>query len=71
MSIDVEVGEDQNIELALKKLKRKIKKSNILVELFEKKGFVKPSEKRSMAKLKSIAREKFRCKQEKSGMNAR
>ena len=70
MSIQVEVI-DNNVELALKKLKRKIKKSNILVELFEKQHFTKPSAKRRLKKLKSIARERYRQKELQSHMNAR
>lgn len=63
MAIVVEVI-DNNVELALKKLKRKVKKSNILVELFEKSHFTKPSEKRRLKRLKSIAREKFRTREQ-------
>ena len=70
MAILVEVI-DGNLEVALKKLKRKIKKSNILVELFEKSHFTKPSEKRRLKRLKSIARERYRMKEQYSESNAR
>jgi len=70
MAIVVEVI-NGGLEIALKKLKRKIKKSNILVELFDKKHFIKPSQKRRLKKLKSMARERFRQKELNSYMNAR
>ena len=48
---------NNNIELALKKLKRKIKNSNLMLELKKRSYYEKPSkirrEKRNLAKLRS------------------
>ena len=70
MAVSVEVI-NNDIEFALKKLKRKIKKSNILVELFEKKEFTKPSVKKRLRRMKAITREKYRLLETQSPLDGR
>jgi len=48
----------KNLEYALKKLKRMIKDDNLLVTVYEKSFFTKPSAKRRVEKAKSYARMK-------------
>ena len=64
MSIGVKVF-DGNIELALKKFKRKIKKSNIMIEFYEKSYYKKPSVKKKEKRQKAIARNKYKVIEEK------
>lgn len=47
-----------NIDLALKKLKNKIKKAGLFIELDEKSHYIKPSAKKRAKKLKAMARNK-------------
>ena len=60
---------NNNVELALKKLKRKVKNSGMLVDLRKKEYFEKPSKKRrekiNMAKL----RNKYAVEKEKAEKN--
>jgi len=45
-----------NVEKALRQLKRKIKKSGLLVELKERQYYTKPSEQKRLDKKRGIAR---------------
>ena len=56
---------NNNVEAALLKLKRKIKKSGILTELFDRKGFIKPSDRKRRDKQRAIARERYKNKGDK------
>jgi len=49
---------NDNVEEALKRLKRKLKKSNILFELVERKYYKKPSQAKREKRLRAIARNK-------------
>ena len=49
-----------NIELALKKLKKKIKNSNMMVELREKQYYKKPSELKRQKKNLAILRSRYK-----------
>ena len=51
---------DNNIEEALRRFKRKVKDSNLLVELKDKQYYVKPSKLRRERKSKAILREKYK-----------
>jgi small subunit ribosomal protein S21 len=50
------IVKNNNVEKALRTLKRKIKKSGLLVDLKERQYYQKPSEKRREAKKRGIAR---------------
>ena len=59
---------NNNIEGALKVFKRKVKDSNMMVELREKQYYTKPSDKKRERKSKAILREKYRrLKENESG----
>ena len=45
---------NNNVEKALRQLKRKIKKSGLLIELKERQYYQKPSEKKRLAKKRGI-----------------
>ena len=47
---------NNNVEKALRQLKRKIKKSGLLIELKERQFYQKPSEKKRLAKKRGIKR---------------
>ena len=47
---------NNNVEKALRQLKRKIKKSGLLIELKERQYYQKPSEKKRLAKKSGIKR---------------
>ena len=47
---------NNNVEKALRQLKRKIKKSGLLIELKERQYYQKPSEKKRLAKKRGIKR---------------
>ena len=47
---------NNNVEKALRQLKRKIKKSGLLIELKERQYYQKPSEKKLLAKKRCIKR---------------
>ena len=53
--MDVQVR-NNNVEKALRQLKRKIKKSGLLIELKERQYYQKPSEKKRLAKKRGIKR---------------
>lgn len=50
------IVKNNNVEKALRTLKRKIKKSGLLVDLKERQYYQKPSEKKRLAKKRGIAR---------------
>ncbi len=62
--IYVEV-KDGNVEKALKKFKKKIKKANLMLEIFEREFYVKPSIKKRQKKIKAISRNKYKVYQDK------
>lgn len=51
---------DNNIDKALKRFKKKIKKSNLMLEIFENEAYIKPSVKKRQKKLKALARNKYK-----------
>ena len=62
--IIVTVKEGENIDRALKKFKRKFEKTGAIRELRSRKNFEKPSEKRSVAKMKAIYVQHLRLQDE-------
>ena len=54
-----------NVELALKKLKRKVKDSNLMLDLKKKAYYEKPSAKRRQKKNMAILRNKYAIEKEK------
>ena len=62
--IIVPVKEGENIEKALKKLKRKFEKTGAVKELRERQKFTKPSVKRRFQRLKAIYIQQLQDKQE-------
>ena len=55
---------NNNVELALKKLKKKVKNSNIMYELREKQYYTKPSEKKRQTKNLQKLRYKYKNQKE-------
>lgn len=62
--IIVPVKEGENIDRALKKLKRKFEKTGVVKELRERQKFTKPSIVRRVEKLKAIYIEQLRANEE-------
>jgi small subunit ribosomal protein S21 len=62
--IIVPVKEGENIERALKKLKRKFEKTGVVKELRERQKFTKPSVKKRQTKLKAIYIQQLHTKEE-------
>jgi|TARA_Y100000310_G_scaffold183615_1_gene183738 small subunit ribosomal protein S21 len=58
------VVRNNNVEFALKKMKQKVKDSNMMVELKERSFYTKPSTERRKKKNMAIAREKYRQKKQ-------
>ena len=58
------------LEKALKKFKKKIKKCELMLEIQKRQYYVKPSALKREKKLKSIARNKYKVKQEQEINNA-
>ncbi len=58
------------VDKALKRLKKKVKKSNLMVDLYESMYYKKPSEKRREKRRKAITRNYYRVKQEKENEGA-
>ena len=54
-----------NLELALKKLKRKMKKGNVMMDYYDAQAFKKPSQKKREKKIKAITRNKYKLLEEK------
>ncbi len=75
MSISVKVreGGDPRIALdnALKKLKNKIKKSNMLIELKRSEYFMKPSARKRAKRISAISRNEKRVAEEKQREKSR
>lgn len=63
MGLSVKVY-DNNIEEALRRFKRKVKDSNLMVELKNKQYYEKPSVTKRERKSKAILREKYRVMKE-------
>jgi len=55
--------EKNNVEYALKKFKRKIKNAELMVEIFEREQYTKPSDKRRRDRQLSKLRERRRNEQ--------
>lgn len=68
VGLKVEVR-DNNIDKALKKFKRKIKNSNLMLEIFENQAYKKPSVKKREKRLKAFARNKYKLEEEKKAEN--
>jgi small subunit ribosomal protein S21 len=62
---------DGNLEKGLKRFKKKIKMTNLMLEIFDREAFVKPSVLKREKKRKAIARNKFKVKQFKEDENIR
>tara|TARA_Y100001963_G_C6673232_1_gene396147 strand:+ start:404 stop:628 length:225 start_codon:yes stop_codon:yes gene_type:complete len=60
---------NNNIEFALKKFKRKVKNSGLLLELKERQYYEKPSAIRRRKKAKAIARERYNRLRENESPN--
>ena len=56
---------NNNVDMALKKLKRKIKDSNLMVQLKEKTYFEKPSKLKREQKNLAILRQRYQTQKEK------
>lgn len=54
---------DNNIDKALKRFKRKLKNSNLILEIFKNEFYVKPSTKKREKKLKAVMRNKYRLEE--------
>ena len=57
--------ERDNIDKALKKFKKAVKKSGIILEIFDRQQYDKPSKIKREKKLKCIARNKYKVIREK------
>ena len=67
--IQVDV-KDGNIEKALKKFKKKIKSSNLMLEIFDRESYTKPSAKKREKKRKAIIRNKYKVEEFKKAENS-
>lgn len=56
---------DDNIEKALRKFKRKLKNSNLMLEIFENETYKKPSAIKREKKQKAIIRNKYKVLEQK------
>jgi small subunit ribosomal protein S21 len=54
---------DNNIDKALKRFKKKVKRSNLMLEIFKNEFFVKPSTKKRERKLKAVARNRYKTEE--------
>jgi len=64
VGIKVEVR-DNNVDKALKKFKKKIKKSNLMLEIFKNEFYTKPSAKKREKRLKALSRNRYKLEEEK------
>ena len=71
MSIYVEVGKSNNkkdaeieLEKALKKFKKKVKKANLMMEIYQRQQFTKPSIIKREKRIKAKIRNKYRTLEE-------
>jgi len=55
----VKIGKKENINQALKRLKRKVRNSQILKEVRDRKQFLKPSVKKRLKKQKAVMTRKW------------
>lgn len=55
----VKIGKKENINQALKRLKRKVRNSQILKEVRDRKQFLKPSAKKRLKKQKAVMTRKW------------
>jgi ribosomal protein S21 len=64
--VEVKPEEDQvaALDKAIKKLKKKMKKSNIMVDLFNSQFFRKPSDVKREKKRKAISRNRYKVREE-------
>jgi ribosomal protein S21 len=61
----LEPSNPDSLDKALKRLKKKVKKSNILIELYEAMHYKKPSEKKREKRRKAIARSYYKLLEER------
>jgi len=66
ISVDVRDG---NVEKALKKFKKKIKISNLMLEIFDREAYEKPSAIKREKKRKAIIRNKYKVEEFKKAEN--
>ncbi len=66
VGISVEVH-DGNIDKALKKFKKKIKNSNLMLEIFDREAYTKPSVIKREKKRKAMIRNKYKVQEYKEG----
>ena len=62
---------DNNIDKALKRFKKKVKRSNLMLEIFKNEFFVKASTKKRERKLKAVARSRYKAEEFKREENGR
>ena len=60
----IKVKEGENIEKALKKFKRKVQQTKMVIQLREREQFIKPSVEKRETKKKAIYIQKFRREEE-------
>lgn len=65
VSVEVDQNDEFGFEKALKKFKKKVKKSNLMVDIFNNQQYRKPSDKKREQKRKSILRNKYDVLREK------
>jgi small subunit ribosomal protein S21 len=68
VGIIVEVRDD-NLDKALKKFKKKVKMSNLMLEIFDREAFIKPSTIKREKKRKAAIRNKYKIKEYKEAEN--
>jgi len=60
--------EGMNIDKALKKFKKSVKNSNIMMEIFDRQQYDKPSKIKREKKMKAAARNKYRAIKEREDL---
>ncbi len=68
VGIAVEVR-DGNLEKALKRFKKKVKMSNLMLEIFDREAFTKPSAIKRERKRKAAIRNKYKVQEYKEAEN--
>lgn len=63
--ISVELRDNENIDKALKKFKRKLKKANLMLEIFDREAYKKPSDVKREQKKKAVSRNKYKVIEQK------
>ena len=61
----VKVGENESVESAIKRFKRKCQKDDIVKDLGKKKEYVKPSVKKKLKKIEAIKQSRRKNKKKK------